>query len=297
MAEIKSFIRKTLKPVLFKMLREDQYLWFQYIAKVKDVEKRLVEEDDMVLLPLILKQDSVSFDIGANYAYYTVRLAKLAPLGKVYALEPIPPTFKVCNKIIKHYKLENVVLLEAGAGAQNSTVEFKVPVQDSGFISGGQGHISGRHNELSERKIYYPWSKERVFQCRVISIDQEFPDLNKLDFIKMDIEGAELYALKGMMNTLIRLRPFILIEICKFWLSGFGIKAKEIQEFMFDIKYGIYRYCRNNKSLLKVDNLEQDEKYNYIDKINLTPYAPNYFLIPSEQEVEIRRINDGLSRL
>jgi len=296
MAEIKSLLRKIVKPILFKIVNEQQYLWFQYLAKIKDIEKKLVEEDEMELMPFFVGQDSVSFDIGANYAYYTVRLARLSPKGKIYAFEPIPPTFKVCSNIVRHYGLENVVMLEKGVGAENLTMQFEAPLQDSGFISGGQAHLAGRHSELAEKKIYYPWDKNRTYECQVISIDQEFPDLERLDFIKMDIEGAELYALKGMVNTLKRLRPVILTEICKFWLSGFNITAKQINDFICRLDYDIYRYSKKERSLLKVHSLEDDEMYNYIDKINLTPFAPNYFLIPKEQEKTTNKIKEMLSK-
>jgi len=113
----------------------------------------------------------------------------------------------------------------------------------------------------------------------------------------MDIEGAELYALKGMANTLKRLRPIILIEICKFWLSGFNITAKEINDFIGGLDYDIYRYSKKDKSLLKVYSLEDDEMYNYIDKINLTPFAPNYFLISKEQEKTVNKIKEMHSKL
>jgi len=297
MAAVKSLERKMLKPILFSILGERQYLWFQYLAKIKDIEKKLVEEDEMELIPYFLKQDSISFDIGANYAYYTVRLAKLSPQGKVYAFEPIPPTFLVCSKIVSHYGLKNVVMLEKGVGAENSTMKFDVPLQDSGFISGGQAHFSGRHSELSEKKIYYPWEKSRTYECQVISIDREFPKIKRLDFIKMDIEGAELFALKGMINTLKALRPVILIEICKFWLSGFNIAAKEMSNFIWGLDYDIYWYSKKERSLSRVQSLEDDQRYNYIDRINFTPFAPNYFLIPKEQEKTVSKIQESLLEL
>jgi hypothetical protein len=100
----------------------------------------------------------------------------------------------------------------------------------------------------------------------------------------MDIEGAELYALRGMANTLKKLKPVILVEICKFWLSGFNITAKEMSDFISSLGYEIYHYSKVKKVLSKVISLENDENYNYIDKQNLIPSAPNYFLLPSDQD-------------
>jgi FkbM family methyltransferase len=296
MAAVKSLLRKVVKPILFSILGENQYLWFQYLAKIKDIDKKLVEEDEMELLPLFIKEDSVSFDIGANYAYYTVRLARLSPAGRVYAFEPIPPTFKVASRIVKHYGLKNAVVFEKGVGQDNTTLKFEVPLQDSGFISGGQAHFVGRHNQTSGKEIYYPWDKNRTYECSVISIDREFSDLKRLDFIKMDIEGAEVYALKGMAETLKKLQPVILIEICKFWLSGFNITGREMSDFISGLGYEIYHYSKAKKVLTKVNSLENDENYNYIDKINLIPVAPNYFLIPRDQDRIPESIRKIISR-
>lgn len=67
---------------------------------------------------------------------------------KVYAYEPIPFTYKVCSLLIKHYRLNNVVLYQQGVGAINETKRFSVPVADFGGISAGQAHMAERNNEL-----------------------------------------------------------------------------------------------------------------------------------------------------
>lgn len=283
MATVKSIVRNILKPILFKMLDEKTYLWFQYHAKIRDIDKRLVEEDEAELLPYFVKNDSVALDLGANYGYYTVPMARLCPKGTVYAFEPIPPTFHVLKKITEHYRLENVKLLEQGVGEKNASVQFEVPIQDAGFVSAGQAHIKGRHNEVPEKRIYYPWSENRTYECKVISIDQEFPSLEKLDFVKIDIEGAELYAFKGMVNTLNRFHPVILVEICKFWLTGFGVTADEFSDFITGLDYDFYHYDKTHKRLVKVPSLFDDPRYNFIDDKNMTPFAPNYVLIHRSQ--------------
>ncbi len=293
MAEVKSFLRSFLKPILFKALNEKTFLWFQYRAKIRDINKNLVQESEEELLPFFVHQDSVCFDIGANYAYYTVPLARLCPEGTVYAFEPIPPTYRVCKKIIEHYHFKNVQLFQKGVGEKKAIMQFEAPLQSSGFISAGQAHMKGRHNELPEKRIYYPWNENRIYECEVISIDEEFPGLERLDFIKIDIEGAELFALKGMINTLKKFRPVILIEICKFWLQGFNVTANEISAFILDMEYDLYRYVKEDKRLVFVPSLADDELYNFVDTVHLTPFAPNYVLIPREQRQRYDAIIKG----
>ena len=92
----------------------------------------------MRLLPEFLGPDDEAIDLGANYAYYTARMAGLVgPRGRVYAFEPIPATCRVFKRLLASLNLQNVELIEKGAGARNDTVVFHVPLQDFGAPSAG----------------------------------------------------------------------------------------------------------------------------------------------------------------
>ena len=95
MASVKSTFRNLIKPLLYNLLGEKHYIYFQTLGKIRDINKRLVEEDELELLPQLVGLSDDVIDIGANYAYYTHRLSKLCPTGRVYAFEPIPFTFEV----------------------------------------------------------------------------------------------------------------------------------------------------------------------------------------------------------
>src|SRR6187431_1810910 len=133
MASVNSPLRTALKPLLFKLFGKSAYAKFQFYAKIKDIDNKLVEEKEMELLPYFLSKDAESIDIGANYAYYTVSMSQQSK--KVYAYEPIPFTHKVCGMLIKHYKLANVQLFLQGVGEKNEVKTFNVPVVDFGGIS------------------------------------------------------------------------------------------------------------------------------------------------------------------
>src|SRR6476469_9980174 len=152
MAHVDSSVRSLVKPFLFKVLGERGYFWFQLYGKMRDIKYRLVEEDEMELLPLLIKPNDEVFDIGANYAYYTVRMAELVKNGHVDAFEPIPFTYKVCKKRVDKKKLKNVDVHNVGVGNANEVVQFEVPLADFGGISAGQAHISGRDNDMDEQE-------------------------------------------------------------------------------------------------------------------------------------------------
>jgi len=247
MASVNSPIRTLLKPLLFKLFGKNFYAKFQFYAKIKDIDNRLVEEKEMELLPYFLKKDCNSIDIGANYAYYTISMAQQSK--KVFAYEPIPFTHKVCGMLIKHYNLENIALFLQGVGEFNEIKRFNVPVVDFGGISAGQAHMAERNNELKGKEQHYQFNKNEAYDCQVVSLDTAITDNTPISFIKMDIEGAEYFALKGMHHLIQKHKPVILIEVNPFFLEGFNIKESDLKNFISASQYKTYTYSKELKKL------------------------------------------------
>jgi FkbM family methyltransferase len=247
MASVNSPLRKVLKPLLFKLFGKNTYAKFQFYAKIKDIDNKLVEEKEMELLPHFLSKDAESIDIGANYAYYTVAMSQQSK--KVYAYEPIPFTHKVCGMLIKHYKLVNVQLFLQGVGEFNEVKAFNVPVVEFGGISAGQAHMAERNNELEGKEQHYQFNKNEAYQCQVVALDTAITDATNISFVKMDIEGAEYFALKGMQQLLQKHKPVILIEINPFFLDGFGIKEQDLRDFIAAAGYQTFIYNQASKKL------------------------------------------------
>lgn len=271
MASVNSPIRTFIKPILFKLLGNRGYKYTQYLAKVKDIKNRLVEEAEMELLPELVKEGDQVLDIGANYAYFSERLSGLVgKTGKVYAFEPIPFTYDVCKKVLQHFNCSNVELYKLGVGEKNEKVTFHIPQVDFGAISAGQAHIGNRNNDQGTPNDLYTFKKHQEVDCEIVSIDHFL--LNKLSgvsFIKMDIEGAEYFALKGMKDTLQKFRPVILIEIVPFFLEGFNVDLSEFRNFIEkELGYKIYRYNKETKKLALVGEVFDES---------------NHLLIPDEK--------------
>jgi FkbM family methyltransferase len=280
MASVNSPIRSFLKPVLFRLLGKKGYLYMQYLAKVKDIKKRLVEEKEMAILPELVNEGDEVIDIGANYAYYSERLSRLVgPVGKVYAFEPIPFTFMVCQKVLNYFKAKNVELYKKGVGEKNEVVEFSVPIADFGGISAGQAHFSNRNNEIEGKERIYKFNKHEKIACEVVSLDDFLGErLKKLSFIKIDIEGAELFALKGMTKVIYKFKPVILIEIEPFFLKGFNINVDQLFDLIKNqFEYDIY-YLDERKRKLKL--LDKD------------PWDGNYILIHSSKKEKYKNLID-----
>lgn len=125
-----------------------------------------------------LKNGDFVIDAGAFHGYFAVYAAKIVgESGKVICFEPDKNSFRILSKNIRLNKLKNVILINKGLWNKNITIGFK---------SCGESSAICLSNKSSEK-------------IEVVKLDDELKKLNikKVDFIKMDIEGAEIEALLG----------------------------------------------------------------------------------------------------
>jgi FkbM family methyltransferase len=135
------------------------------------------------------------FDLGAFIGDTPYCFAKTFKVDKVYAFEPDPDNFKILKENLRLNKLEDVVIpVELGVGKEKGSFYLKK--------AGGASAVGVKQ------------SKDTV-KVRVTTID-DFVEENKIkrvDFIKMDIEGAEFDALKGAVKTIKRDTPDLSVTI------------------------------------------------------------------------------------
>ena len=109
---------------------------------------------------------------------------------KVYAFEPDPQNYAVCQRNIERYHFPEVELLPFGAWSEDTTLHFSAVGSGTSCVN-GNGEI----------------------QVPVRAIDHVIPEEEQVTFIKMDIEGSELEALKGACRTIQRCRPKLAISL------------------------------------------------------------------------------------
>jgi FkbM family methyltransferase len=177
--------------------------------------------------------------------------------------------------LIKHYKLKNVELFLQGVGEFNEIKRFNVPVVDFGGISAGQAHMAERNNELKGKEQHYQFNKNEAYDCQVVSLDAAIIDNTPISFVKMDIEGTEYFALKGMRHLIQKHKPVILIEINPFFLEGFTITESELKDFIRTSGYKTFTYSKELKKLQIFEGA-------YFDN--------NYILLPEEKIKEVNHI-------
>lgn len=124
-------------------------------------------------------------------------------------------------------KLDNIALSN-----RNGIEKIYIPVKSSGRLGIGLSHF-GKEN-LRDYVIEF---------VETIRLDDYFArqELSRLDFIKCDIEGAELHALHGGESTISKYKPAIFCEIDNSHTGRLGYDAQEIFIFLFRLGYSAYR--------------------------------------------------------
>ena len=152
-------------------------------------------EKELPIFLSLLRPGQVFIDIGANIGTYTIRAAQiLGTFGRVVAFEPLNANRTRLIAAIDANQVKNVKVVQAAIGDRDATVT----IHDAGRASSASiGHTTGR-----------------AFVVQMVTLDRYATEsgLQQLDWIKMDIEGAEPLALLGMLRTIKTFRPRFLFE-------------------------------------------------------------------------------------
>lgn len=184
------------------------------------------------LLKKVLRPDDVFIDIGANIGYFSLLSATIAPSAKVISFEPVKDLFKKMNENFSINDIRNIEGINAAVGEKNEERELYLSDPDNLGMSSFQQpeNYSGR--------------KEKVV---VIVFDDWFKTsgLTKIDLIKLDIEGSELAALKGMRVVLEEQRPVLILEINPDTLSLFDLKPLDIYNYLYHLDFDGFLISEN----------------------------------------------------
>jgi FkbM family methyltransferase len=243
--------RRMAKRLFRPLLGDGTYKFFQCAAMAWDIRSGNWSEPELELLPYGIREGETALDVGANYGIYCHHMSRaVGASGRVYGFEPVPFTFATLKLIARLLRFRNVELLEKGCGDKNETVDFELPVQTSGAISAGLSFIAGRNNDRQGRETHARFQATRKVPCQVVRIDDAIPAHLPVSLIKADIEGAELFALRGAAGIIDRHHPSIICEINPWFLEGFGIKLDQLLSFLFDRQYQLFWYDDKQRRLM-----------------------------------------------
>lgn len=237
-----SLPRRFAKRLLAPLLNESTYSLLQAAAMGWDIRRGAWYEPELELLPLAVRPGETAIDIGANYGLYAYHLSRVVgPNGRVYSFEPIPFTARTFRHIQRALGFSgNVELVAKGCGEKAGEVSFTVPVMSTGAISAGLVHM-GRNDERPGKEKHVNYDTRQV-TCEVVTIDDYLVGAENVSLVKCDIEGADLYAMRGAKRTLERHKPTVIIEITPWYLEGFGLEVNDVTGFFDELGYECFRY-------------------------------------------------------
>jgi FkbM family methyltransferase len=216
---------------------QSQIFWYGYYNR-----------DIVLLIKKILCPKMVAVDLGSNIGEITLVCAKhVGTSGRVIAFEPMPAMTECLLANVDRNNFSNVVVEKKGIADTIGVVDiFRAPNKGhDGAINEGLGTLysTAKRSELVE-------------QINITTLDNYFSEhpVSRLDLIKIDIEGAELAALHGAINTIKMFRPYLIVEVQEESAKTAGYDQKDILSFLSSLDYKFYIIERNGR----LNTLEED---------------------------------------
>lgn len=190
-----------------------------------------------------IKKGDIVVDVGASIGYFTLIAAKIVgETGKVFAFEPDSKNFEILRKNVEINKYQNVILEQKAVSDVNGKINL--------FSSNGIGF----HSTIN------PHSSAPPIPIVSVKLDEYFRDLNlidKIDFVKIDVEGAEFRVLNGMKSILKESRHVkIFTEFMKYFLEQVGIDPKDMLNLLLNNEFK-FSYVDDRKKCLVSTNFEE----------------------------------------
>ncbi len=240
---------------------QDGYLpnGFKISCDIRDHVQRQIwlygayEPVEAYLFQHFLKSEMVVFDIGANVGQYTLLASSaVGPRGKVYGFEAQADNFlKFSANCLQNQTNKNIFLQHLAAWNEEVQLEMKMP---TGMSDNAGSFYVQKNSASSADKVQAIRLDDFVFKN----------DIQRLDIIKMDIEGAESFALDGTFETLKKFHPVIFIEINKSALANMACSPEMISEKLFSLGYKAFKIGHSAETSEGLRNLENINQSNLI---------------------------------
>lgn len=189
------------------------------------LDNGVFELESTELVQKFIKPGMIVADIGANFGYYTLQFGRLVgKSGYVYAFEPVD-RYRI--RLLEHLKMNNIINVEVINKAL-SNKQGKAQI----FV----GECSGTFHWCSQQRA------EEVQEVLITTLDTFVKEnkIQKLDFLKVDLDGHEPMFLEGAQNTLTKLKPIVLIEFCQYSLYAAGYQGWELADQLESLGYVLY---------------------------------------------------------
>jgi FkbM family methyltransferase len=173
-----------------------------------------------------ITKESVVIECGCHIGTHTLKMASLC--DKLYGFEPMPETYDVLNKNIQLNSIHNATIYKQGVADKPGRTRFSWIPHDNPGGSGLENNPMGKPTWIE--------GTNKVIDVELTTIDAL--NLEKLDFMKIDVEGYESLAIAGGFNTIQKCKPVIVMEVWKNHFGGVDINyTQDLFKNLIDIGY------------------------------------------------------------
>jgi FkbM family methyltransferase len=185
------------------------------------------EAKDFAMLLALMPRGGTFVDVGANIGWYSVHIALADPSAHVVAIEPIPSSFRWLDAAVTRNALRNVTTLNVAVAAEPGELILYMDAGISGAASSAPSTGPAGLGRLS---------------CPAVTLDDAIlRNARAAHVLKLDIEGAELFALRGARTVLTTHRPIVFCEMLRKLARPFGYHPNDIIALMQTHGYDCYR--------------------------------------------------------
>jgi FkbM family methyltransferase len=197
--------------------------------------KRIAEPREQRFFRAQITPGMVVFDVGANVGFYTTLFARLVgPAGRVHAFEPDPLSFGILRqRTARHANVE-----------ANSTAVGDHP---------GSTTLSCNRSNRADNRVHPSLGDEtaEAIEVPLTTLDDYCAarGIDRIDAVKMDVQGAEVAALAGFRQTLLRTRPrWLLIELSPEHLKAAGSSPEALWKILDDLGFEPWAFDDDGKA-------------------------------------------------
>ncbi|MFN7695934.1 MAG: FkbM family methyltransferase [Burkholderiales bacterium] len=246
--------RMEVSPEGMRFLMGDESVWIEAPAgeaRVAPLEALYFcgyEPEESRAMNLLAAGSRCMLDVGANIGYHALRLAVREPEARVHAFEPLPQSFEYLSRNIAANALAGRVRAHAhGLSKANGSFEF--------FIAPENGTNASLLNVAQRADV------RRVVGLALKLDDWVSNTCEAPDYIKVDVEGAELWVFEGAAQTLAQHKPKVFTELLRKWSAPFGYHPNDVLRFFAGLGYGCWAVGNGVQRLHEVT--DQTEQTNY----------------------------------
>lgn len=212
------------------------------------------EPEETRVMDLLAQNAKVILDVGANIGWYTVRFAKRLPLARVFAFEPLPTSHSFLQRNVAANAVgDRVTTFNYGLSDSSGSVEF--------FVSPASGTNASLKNVAGA-------ADAQPVVGLTLTLDQWVGNQRTApDFIKCDVEGAELLVFRGGRATLAKHRPVVFAELLRKWSKPFGYHPNDAIRFFDELGYACFGVGASGvRRLVEVTDETPETNYAFVHR-------------------------------